>query len=362
VSAGRVASIDLRGPGSGSGSGSADVVDLGRAWLAPGFIDTHVHGGGGAQFNTSDVDEVLAAAAFHGSHGTTGMLATTVTASVPELCACLGAISACVGRSGILGAHLEGPVLSARFPGAMDPALFLMPDAADVARLLEAGDGSVRMMTVAPELPGGIDLVRTLVGSGVVASLGHTDADLSIALAAIGAGASAATHVFNAMRPLHHRDPGVTGAVLDSPQVSCELICDGVHVDPVTLRLAFRAKGAAGVRLVTDAMAAAGMPDGSYALGSTGVVVSGGRATVAESDAIAGSTLTMDAAVWNAVRYLGVGVPDAVLMASGNPARLLRIDDRKGTIAAGMDADLVVLDDDLAVRRTMIGGEWVFQR
>ena len=163
------------------------------------------------------------------------------------------------------------------------------------------------------------------------------------------------------MRPLHHREPGVAGAVLDSPEVSCELICDGVHVDAVALRLAFRAKGVSGVRLVTDAMAAAGMPDGDYRLGSIRVVVARGRATVADSDSIAGSTLTMDVAVQNAVRFLGVSVADAVVMASTNPARLLGLGDRKGAIAAGMDADLVVLDEGLRVGRTMIGGEWVFQ-
>lgn len=354
VSSGRIASV---GPGTGSG----DVVDLGRSWLVPGFIDTHVHGGGGAQFNTTDADEILAAAAFHASHGTTGMLATTVAAPLSSLSASLEVIASCVGRSGILGAHLEGPFVSSRFPGAMDPTVFLMPDGPDLARLLEAGGGCIWMMTVAPELPRALDLASALVEAGIVVSLGHTDADFSVASAAIGAGARAATHLFNAMRPLHHRDPGVVGAVLDSPQVSCELICDGVHVDPVALRLALRSKRVSGVRLVTDAMAAAGMPDGNYRLGSTGVVVSRGRATVTGSHAIAGSTLTMDAAVRNAVRFLGVRVEDAVVMASLNPAVLLGIGDRKGAIAAGMDADLVVLDDELRVQRTMIGGEWVFR-
>jgi N-acetylglucosamine-6-phosphate deacetylase len=350
VSSGRIASV---GPASG------DSLDLGTDWLVPGFIDTHVHGGGGAQFNTVDVDEVLAAAAFHASHGTTGLLATTVAARLSELEESLRVIASCVGRSGILGAHLEGPFLSPRFAGAMDPTVFLMPDAADLSRLLGSGGGSIRVMTLAPELPGALDLVSAVVEAGVVASLGHSDADFSFASAAIGAGARSATHVFNAMRPLHHRDPGVVGAVLDSPEVSCELICDGVHVDPVALRLVFCAKGVSGIRLVTDAMAAAGMPDGDYRLGSVGVEVSAGRATVARAGSIAGSTLTMDVAVQNAVRFLGVSVPDAVAMTSANPARLLGVDGSKGAIAAGMDADLVVLDDELEVQRTMIGGDWV---
>jgi N-acetylglucosamine-6-phosphate deacetylase len=283
-----------------------------------------------------------------------------VAAPLHELEASLGAIASCVGRSGILGAHLEGPFLSPKQPGAMDPSVFLRPDQAVLSGLLGAGGGSVWLMTLAPELPGAIDVIHALVDAGAVASLGHSDADLSVAEAAISAGARAPTHVFNAMRPVHHRDPEVLGAVLDSPEVSCELICDGVHVSPVALRLACRAKGVDGIRLVTDAMAAAGMPDGNYHLGSTGVVVSQGRATVADSDSIAGSTLTMDVAVQNAVRWLGATVEEAVAMASRNPARLFGF--RKGAIAPGMDADLVVLDDWLRVRRTMIAGEWVFQQ
>jgi N-acetylglucosamine-6-phosphate deacetylase len=349
VEDGRISSVS---PGPAAGEASD--------WLVPGYIDTHVHGGGDAQFNTSDPDEVLKAARFHARHGTTGLLATTVAAPVSSLEACLGAIASCVGRSGVLGAHLEGPFLSAEQPGAMDPSAFVSPDPAVLSRLLSAGRGTVRVMTLAPELPGAIDLILGLVDSGVVPSIGHTDADYSEASAAVRAGARAATHVFNAMRPLHHREPGVVGAVLDLPEVSCELICDGVHVDPTALRLAWRAKGGGGIRLVTDAIEAAGMPDGAYRLGRSEVVVSAGRATVLGGDSIAGSTLTMDVAVHNAVRFLRITVEEAIVMASGNPARLLGIADRKGAIRAGMDADLVVLDEELRVRRTMIAGEWVY--
>lgn len=343
-------------------SDSPDAVDLGRRWLVPGFIDTHVHGGGGFQFNTADPSEVLGAAAFHASHGTTALLATTVAAPVDELAVFLGAIASCVGRGGVIGAHLEGPFLSVTRPGAMDPAVFVDPDTGVVSRLLSAGRGSVRMMTLAPELPGAVDVISRLADRGVVPSLGHTDGGYADASEAVRAGARSATHLFNGMRPLHHREPGVVGAVLDFPEVSCELICDGVHVDPTALRLAWRAKGRGGVRLVTDAIAAAGMPDGSYRLGAVEVEVTGGRATVAGNGtgSIAGSTLTMDAAVRNAVGFLRVTVEDAIAMASGNPARLLGIADRKGAIATGMDADLVVLDDALRVERTMLAGDWVF--
>lgn len=358
VDGGRIAAVETV-------SEAPDVVDLGRHRIVPGYIDTHVHGGGGAQFNTPSADEVLAAASFHASHGTTALLATVVAAPVVDLEAALGAIALCVGVGGgasVLGAHVEGPFLSPVYPGAMDPSCFVAPDVGVLTGLLSAARGSVRLMTLAPELPGAIDVVRGLVDSGVVPSIGHSGASYAEACEAVRAGARAATHVFNAMRPLHHREPGVLGAVLDSPEVSCELICDGVHVGPTALRLAWRAKGLGGVRLVTDAMSGAGMPDGSYRLGLVEIVVSSGRAVVAGGgDAIAGSTLTMDAAVRNAVEFLRITVEEAVVMASGNPARLLGIADRKGALAAGMDADLLVLDDELSVRATMVGGEWVYR-
>lgn len=350
---GRIVSV---GPVS---SGDDDLFEFGDRWLAPGYIDSHVHGGGGAQCNTTASAEVAEVARFHARHGTTGLLATTVAGPVDELCAALAAISHCTAP-GVLGAHLEGPFLSTRRPGAMDPNLFLSPDAAQLKRLLAAGAGCMRMMTVAPELPGGLELVGQLVRAGVIASIGHTDATDAEARDGVRAGANAATHVFNAMRPFHHRDPGAAGAVLDSPGVSCELICDGVHVDPVAMRLLYRAKGAAGVRLVTDAMAAVGMPDGEYVLGARPVIVTSGRAVLKGGESISGSTLTMEAAVQNAVRLLGITLADASRLASANPARLLGLHERKGEIRPGLDADLVVLDERLAVRSTMSAGEWVF--
>lgn len=368
VADGRIAAVepaDLVGGGrQGMETGStSEVLELGDSWLVPGFIDCHVHGGGGAQCNTTDPDEVAAVARFHAQHGTTGLVATTVSASIDELCTSIKAIARCVGdeargAGAVLGAHLEGPFLSPDRPGAMDPDTFLTPDPALLSRLLAAGDGSVRVMTLAPELPGALELGKSLVRAGVVASLGHTDASYAEAEAAIRAGARAATHTFNAMRPFDHRDPGVVGAVLDLPDVSCELICDGVHVEGPALRLVHRAKGNAGIRLVTDAMEAAGMSDGEYRLGGRKVAVVDGRATIAGGGSIAGSTLTMDAAVRNAARFLGVGVEEAVVMASTNPARLLGVADRKGAISAGMDADLVVLDGELSVAGTMLGGSW----
>jgi len=339
-------------------NGPGELVELGDRWLVPGYIDVHVHGGGGAQCNTSETDEVAAVARFHARHGTTALLATTAPAPMEELCAALAAIARCP-EPNLLGAHLEGPFLSRARPGAMDPSLFLEPDSSRLGRLLEAGAGTVRLMTLAPELPGALELIEQLVRAGVVASIGHTDATDAQVRAAVRAGAAAATHLCNAMPPFHHRRPGPVGAVLDLEEVSCELICDGVHVDPVAVRLFHRAKGASGIRLVTDAMAAAGMPEGSYRLGGRTVTVTGGRAVLTGSDAIAGSTLTMEAAVQNAVRFLGIPVEEAVLMSSTNSARLLGLDGSKGAIAPGLDADLLVLDELLAVEAVMLSGRWV---
>lgn len=335
-----------------------EVIELGDRWLVPGYVDPHVHGGGGAQCNTSDAEEVAEVARFHARHGTTGLVATTVAAPMEQLVAALEAIARCRAPT-LLGAHLEGPFLSPERPGAMDPGLFLAPDVEQLGRLVEAGAGAVRVMTIAPELPGALELVRVMARAGIVVSVGHTDATDAEVRGAVRAGASAATHLFNAMAPFHHRKPGAVGAVLDLPEVSCELICDGVHVDPVAMRVLYRAKGAPGMRLVTDAMSAAGMPDGEYRLGGRQVTVVEGRAVLAGGGSIAGSTLTMEASVQNAVRFLGISVEEAVLMASTNSARLLGLGRRKGGISAGLDADLVVLDERLAVQATMVAGQWI---
>ena len=355
VDGARIASV---APGRVTGDFEGDLI-------LPGFIDTHVHGGGGAQFNTADPDEIRTAARFHAKGGTTSLLATTVSAPVDELVEALHAIGAVAndapgpGAAIVLGVHLEGPFLSRKRPGAMDPETFLEPSSEAVDSLLAAG-GPVRWMTFAPELPGANEMARRLTQAGVVCSVGHSDATYDQVAAAVRSGVAAATHTFNAMRPMHHREPGVAGAVLDLGEVSCELICDGIHVAPAAMRVAYRAKGPRLVRLVTDAMAGTGMPDGDYLLGSSRVHVQGGRALLAQnSNAIAGSTLTMAGGFRNAIEMLGAGVEDASMMASGNPARMLGLADRKGAIAPGLDADLVVLSDELEVVATMVAGEWV---
>ncbi len=372
VRGGRIAEVHESAPGRVA----VDAVDLDGRWLLPGFVDLHVHGGAGAQFNTRDVAEVQRAAAFHARHGTTALLATTVAAPVGELLDALTAIGAAAaapaaGAAQVLGAHLEGPFLSRRRPGAMEQDHFLDPAAPGSAAadapgmpLVEAVDrllagGPVRSISLAPELPGALELTRRAVARGVLVSLAHTDAGEAEALAAIDAGARAVTHAFNAMRPLHHRDPGLIGVALDRDELTCELICDGVHVDPTVVRLLLRLKGPHRTALVTDAIEATGLPDGDYRLGDRAVCVRAGRATLPGAETIAGATLTMDAAVRNAVRFGEATVADAARMAATTPAELLGIDAVKGSIAPGRDADLVVLDSDLALHRVLVRGSWV---
>jgi N-acetylglucosamine-6-phosphate deacetylase len=338
-----------------------DAIDLGDRWLAPGYIDGHVHGGGGGQFNTTEPDEIADVARFHAAHGTTSLLATTVSAPVEDLMVALGTIARGGPPNGaeIVGVHLEGPFLSRRRPGAMDPETFLKPDPAILGALSEAAGGGLRQMTVAPELAGGLALIKELVAAGILASVGHSDANYEQVRAAAAAGVRSATHVFNAMAPLHHREPGLLGAVLDLPEINCELICDGVHVAAPAMRLVHRIKGAEGMRLVTDAMAAAGMGEGEYRLGLTRVRVREGRATLADGDSLAGSTLTMEDAVRNAVGLIGLSVEEAISLASAIPARALGLEKTKGSIRAGLQADFVVLDDELRCLGTIVAGRWI---
>ncbi|MCF6376593.1 N-acetylglucosamine-6-phosphate deacetylase [Nocardioides KLBMP 9356] len=337
-------------------------VDLGDATVVPGFVDLHVHGGGGASFDTGTADAADVVAATHLAHGTTSMAASLVTDTQDRMVDAVRELALLVRDGRLAGIHLEGPWLSPQRSGAHQPGSLATPDPASVDALLGAGDGAVRMVTLAPELPGGLDAVRRLVDAGVLAAIGHTDATYDEARAALDAGAGLGTHLFNAMRPLHHRDPGPVGALLDSP-VDVELIADGVHLHPAVLRTVFAAKPGRCL-LVTDAMAAAGAPDGDYALGQMAVEVREGIARLASDDgdgAIAGSTLTMDAAVRFAVRTAGLPLADVVHAASTTPARMWGLDgpDGVGAIEPGRRADLVVLDDDLEVVRVMSAGTWV---
>jgi N-acetylglucosamine-6-phosphate deacetylase len=332
--------------------------DLAGAWVLPGFVDIHCHGGGDASYMTGDQDDAVIAADTHRRHGTTTTMASLVTGTPEHLELAVTQLAE-LAESGLLaGIHLEGPFLSTQRCGAHDPGLLRPPEPELVDRLLKAGRGAVRMVTLAPELDHGIDAVRRVVDGGAIAAVGHTDASYEQTQAAIDAGATVATHLFNAMRPLHHREPGPIAALLEDGRVRVELIGDGVHLHPSVVRTAVAAAGADRVVLVTDAMDAAGAGDGDYRLGGLLVRVTDGVARLVDGGAIAGSTLTMDRAVKFAVAA-GVPVPDAAVMAATAPARALGLDDRLGSIAAGLDADLVRMDAQLDLTGVMVKGSWL---
>ena len=336
-----------------------EVYDAAGRHVLPGFVDMHVHGGGGAAFSAGDAEQAVTAARFHLGHGTTTIVASTVTGELSDLEHHVGELSGLVQDGLLAGIHLEGPFISKARCGAHDPTLLREPEPAAVKRLLRAGHGTVRMITVAPELEYGLDAVRLLTEEGVIAAVGHTDATYAQTRKAIELGAPVGTHVFNAMRPVHHREPGPVTALLEQDQVIGEVVNDGLHVHPSVVGLMYAAAGAHRIALITDAMVAAGMGDGQYSLGPLTVQVRDGEARLADGDSLAGSTLTMDVALRNAVRLAGVSLSDAAVSASLTPARALGLADEIGSLETGKRADLVVLDEDLRLVSVMRSGEWI---
>jgi len=324
--------------------------------VIPGYVDVHSHGGGGASFVTEDAEEARTVLAAHRRHGVTTMVASLVTGTVDALTRQVATLAGLVEAGELAGVHLEGPWLALKYKGAHPPLLLSDPRPDIVAELLDAGRGAVRMVTLAPEREGALESIRLLASRGVVVAIGHTDADYDTSRTAIDAGARGATHLFNAMAPLRHRDPGPVLALWEDPRVHLELIMDGVHVRPELVAFVMATEPHR-VVLVTDAMAAAGAEDGDYVLGELPVEVRDGVARIAGTETIAGSTLTLDRAVRNCVAA-GVPLAQAVRAATAVPADYLRLAD-VGRLAAGKRADLVVLDDDLFVTRVMQHGAWV---
>ncbi|MEU9395612.1 N-acetylglucosamine-6-phosphate deacetylase [Streptomyces sp. NPDC048324] len=344
---------------AGAAPEDADVVDVSGHWLVPGFVDIHNHGGGGASFTSGTVEDVLHGIHTHRLHGTTTLVASTVTGDMDFLAQRAGLLSELAEQGDIAGIHFEGPFISPCRKGAHSEELLRDPDPAEVRKLIDAARGRARMVTLATELPGGIDSVRLLAEHGVIAAIGHTDATYEQTVQAIDAGATVATHLFNAMPPLGHRAPGPIAALLEDERITVELIDDGTHLHPAALQLAFHRAGAGRVTFITDAMDAAGFGDGRYMLGPLEVEVSEGVARLVEGGSIAGSTLTLDRAFKRAVTVDGLPVEDVVAAISANPARLLGMDDRIGSLEPGKDADLVLLDGQFDLKGVMRRGEWV---
>ncbi len=333
--------------------------------LAPGFVDIHIHGAGGHDVMSSTDEALSAVARTVASHGTTSLVATTVTAPPDETRRCLEEIARfikspantaapAIPTAEIVGIHLEGPFISSTKRGVHPPGAIAKPSIALFDRYFEAADGTAKILTLAPEIPGALDLVERGYAKGLVVALGHTDATYEQAHTAIFRGARHAAHVFNAMRNFSHRETGVLGAVLTDDIVTAEVIADGIHVDDPAIRLLLAAKGTNLVILVSDGISATGMPDGTYRLGTFDVTVSRGVCRNREGK-LAGSTLTLDRAVQHMV-HLGVPTIEAIRMATFNPARRVGLESRKGVLAPGADADLVLLTQELKVANVYTRG------
>ncbi|MET9510996.1 N-acetylglucosamine-6-phosphate deacetylase [Streptomyces flavidovirens] len=346
---------------AGAAPADAPSLDLSGHWIVPGFVDMHVHGGGGASFTSGTAEDVLRGVQTHREHGTTTIAASTVTGEMDVLARQAALLSELVQQGDLAGIHFEGPFISPCRKGAHSEDLLRDPDPAEVRKLVDAAHGTAKMVTLATELPGGIDSVRLLAEHGVIAAIGHTDATYEQTVEAIDAGASVATHLYNAMPALGHRTPGPIAALLEDERITVELINDGTHLHPAALELAYHRAGAARVAFITDAMDAAGFGDGMYDLGPLAVEVKDGVARLVEGGSIAGSTLTLDTAFKRAVTVDRLPVEDVVRSISANPARLLGVYDRVGSLEPGKDADLVVLDAGFTLKGVMRKGAWVIE-
>ena len=361
---GRIASISTRA--ARAIPAGARILDFPEATLAPSFFDIHIHGAAGHDAMEATPEALAAIGAFLASRGTARFLATTVTAPVDATLRAVAGLARIIGRQGNqaadiataaaipLGIHLEGPFLSHAKRGVHPPAYLLEPDIALFDRIRDAAEGYVRLMTLAPELPGAPELAAHAVTRGVRVSLGHSNATAAETRAAIAAGARSATHTFNAMRPLDHREPGILGTVLADDSVYAELICDGIHSMPEIARLWWRAKGPERAILVTDAMSATGMPDGEYRLGGLTVEVANGRAMC--DGVLAGSVLTLDRALANFLAFTGATLEQGLRLLTGNPAALTGFEAEAGSLAPGSPANLVAVSPDGHLAASFVNG------
>ena len=340
-------------------------IDFADAAIAPGYVDIHIHGGAGVDVMLASRAELSRLGIFLATHGVTGYFPTTVAARIDQTCSALERLAdaieagaAATDGSSVqarpLGIHLEGPFLSHKRRGVHPPENLALPSVELFERFWQAARGHVRMITIAPELPGAMEVISEAARKNVCVSIGHSDAEMPIAQAAVKAGARHATHTFNAMRPLDHRDPGILGEVLTNGRISADIIADGIHVAPAIVKLFLQAKGVEGAVLITDAIAATGMPDGRYRLGPIEVDVKDGKCTA--DGRLAGSTLTMDRAVRNVTEFSGWSLRDAVRAATLNPARAVGIAQQHGVLEVGVEASFVVLNPAGEVLRTVVRG------
>ncbi len=356
---GRIASISARA--AGELPGSARLLDFPGATLAPAFFDVHIHGASGHDAMEATAEALDAMGTFLASRGTGSFLATTVTAPLDATLRLLSRLAkllarpAVTGRAQPLGIHLEGPFLSQLKRGVQPAEHLLPPSTATFDRLFEAAEGRIRLMTLAPELTGAAELTAHATARGVRVSLGHSNATAAETRAAIAAGAVSATHTFNAMRPLDHREPGILGTALTCDSLYAEMIADDIHTAPEMVKLWWRSKGPERAILVTDAMSAAGMPDGEYQLGGFAVEVSNGRAMA--RGVLAGSVLTLDRALTNFIECTDAPLEDALRLVTVNPAAMTGLGDQAGRLAVGRPASLVAVDRAGKLLGSIVNGE-----
>jgi N-acetylglucosamine-6-phosphate deacetylase len=345
-----------------------ELVELDETYkLIPGFIDLHIHGAAGADTMDATLQALKTMAKILPQEGTTSFLATTMTTSPEDIEKALKNAANYIqhenrfGEAELLGVHLEGPFISPKRAGAQHPGHIIVPDIELFKKWQEIAAGYIRLVTLAPEQENGLELTKYLRDSGVVASIGHSDATYKEVVAAIDAGITHATHLFNGMRGIHHREPGVAGAVLMHDEVKCEMIADGIHVGPEMVRFAYRNKGAGGIVLITDAMRAKCLGAGTYDLGGQEVTVDGERA-ILKDGTLAGSILKLKEAMKNMMSFTGCSLEDVIRMAAWNPAKQLQLLDRKGSIQKGKDADLVVLNEEYDVVMTFCRGKLAYSK
>jgi N-acetylglucosamine-6-phosphate deacetylase len=334
-------------------------IDLSGLLVLPGFIDIHVHGGGGSDVMDASYEAINNISLHKLREGVTSFCPTTITARPSRTYAAIDAINGAISRGGggarILGAFLEGPYINPRYKGAHPEEYIRDISLDEIEDLLERGQGNIISVAIAPELPNALEAIKMLRGRGINVRLGHSGASYEETIAGIAAGGSIAIHTFNAMSPFSHRAPGMIGAVMENDDVINELICDFIHTRPAAARLLYKAKGADRIALITDCVSAGGMPDGSYQLGELRITVTDGTART-DTDAIAGSTLNLLKAVKNMSQTLRAPLAEAVKMATAVPATALGVFDRVGDIAAGKYADIIAVDESLNLCFVMVGG------
>ena len=341
----------------------ARIIDAAGHWVCPGFVDVHVHGGGGGAFN-GDKEQVRLASRFLASTGTTSFLATIGTLPKEDTFRAIenvvGVMDEGTDGAEIVGLHMEGPFVNPERKGAMNPEFMRRPSIEEADQMMKVSNNKIKLMTIAPEIEGAHELISHLCKIGVVASMGHSNATYQEACGGIAAGIQHITHTYNAMRGLHHREPGGVGAALTQDLVICELIADFVHVAPAAAMVLIRAKGPDRTAIITDSSFAAGLPDGKYSRGDGRYAyVRDGRCTL-EDGTLAGSISTMNRSIANLVRGLNISIIDAIKMASLTPARSVGISDAKGSLCPGKDADIVILDENFQVLRTFVRGREVY--